>query len=328
MKRALILIFVAGCGSSPPAAPVQQGFTNEDCVALADAQVEGWRSDGLGGDALEQRYQAALAGCAGPDVDPTLATLVGKINFDYTQLARQVLTEKLGASAYVSLVRDRSRKRRLGANDAVWLAAWARGDEDGDYVPDDRDRCPGTPPFTVTGDDGCPSTAPPPARMNGNAEDLRAYFQKVGVVAGLGCQGAATPETPQPLRAGRSAAGHTLVSVTRVGNQPDGCPVMIEVEGVYHGYWDTGPARSPTDVIYAYIFNTPLHLTLRSGDARDPAAAEQVFAARTGDTDFLATAQVPTGRYSLSWRARAMNGNGIASSWSALRNTHDFSLTE
>lgn len=327
MKRTLILIFVAGCNSSPPAAPLKQGITNEDCVALADAQVESWRADGLGGDALEQRYQATLAGCAGPDVDPTLATLVGKINFDYTQLARQVLTEKLDASTYVSLVRDRSRKRRLG-KDAEWLAAWARGDEDGDYVPDDRDRCPGTPPFTVTSDYGCPPRAHTPALMNGNAEDLRAYFQKVGVVAGLGCQGAPTPETPQPLRAGRSADGHTLVSVTRVGNQPDGCPVMIEVEGVYHGYWSSGPARFPTDTISVWIFNTSLHLTLRSGDARDPAAAEQVFRARSGDTDFLATAQVPTGRYSLSWRARAMNGNGIASPWSALRNTYDFSLNE
>lgn len=45
---------------------------------------------------------------------------------------------------------------------AGWCWAHGDGDEDGDGVPDSRDKCPGTPKGVQVDADGCPPPAPPP----------------------------------------------------------------------------------------------------------------------------------------------------------------------
>jgi hypothetical protein len=55
---------------------------------------------------------------------------------------------------------DRQRKAEQMRTSRSYTEAIARGDRDGDFVPDSDDRCPDTPPFTATNDNGCPVQCP------------------------------------------------------------------------------------------------------------------------------------------------------------------------
>ncbi len=113
-----------------------------------------------------------------------------------------------------------------------------------------------------------------------------------------------------------------MVAVTPIQNQPPGCPMLIEIEGIYSGYigW-SGPGPG-----WASSMSQAVHLILRSPEALSSTGDELLFVSGAGDTNFLKDPQEPAWTYRLEWRARAMNGNGALSPWSALRVTRDFSL--
>ncbi len=159
MKRVILsslLTGLIGCSGAPTPTPVTepassslepvsagpQQHSREACNAQAEAQLQTWKDQGLSDSALEQRLQEAIARCAGDNVDAQVAWLVGRVNWDYTQLARQLIAGKVDGSTYVGRVRDRTRKRKLAMQDASRLEALRLGDEDEDLVPDGRTSVP------------------------------------------------------------------------------------------------------------------------------------------------------------------------------------------
>jgi hypothetical protein len=79
------------------------------------------------------------------------------------QLARAAeayISGQLAPEAYRAFVLDRERKTERMRTSRSYTEAVARGDRDGDLVPDSDDRCPETPAFAPTGDDGCPIQCP------------------------------------------------------------------------------------------------------------------------------------------------------------------------
>jgi hypothetical protein len=79
------------------------------------------------------------------------------------QLARAAeayISGQLAPGAYRAFVLDRQRKTERMRTSPAYAEAVARGDRDGDFVPDSADRCPDTPAFSATDDNGCPVQCP------------------------------------------------------------------------------------------------------------------------------------------------------------------------
>jgi hypothetical protein len=147
------------------------------------------------------QFQQALARCAGPGVGNQTARAVGLANVDYTRAARAVLDGKLSPNDYLAISRDRSRKLNVGLKSDAWLNALGRGDRDGDLVPDDRDKCPGSPDLTPTDASGCPPKEPP--TQGPSPERVQAVLASMGMlIPPSSCDGAAPTTAPRALTIG------------------------------------------------------------------------------------------------------------------------------
>ncbi|MNQ68853.1 Outer membrane porin F precursor [compost metagenome] len=93
---------------------------------------------------------SVLTGCAGLQKTdwPTCAAVGGVVG------AGLGATESSSWAGYGALV--------VGATAAAYCWVHGDGDEDGDGVPDSRDKCPGTPRGVQVDADGCPPPAPAP----------------------------------------------------------------------------------------------------------------------------------------------------------------------
>ncbi|MBN3863911.1 OmpA family protein [Pseudomonas frederiksbergensis] len=93
---------------------------------------------------------SVLTGCAGLQKTdwPTCAAVGGVVG------AGLGATESSAWAGYGALL--------VGGTAAAWCWVHGDGDEDGDGVPDSRDKCPGTPKGVRVDADGCPPPAPAP----------------------------------------------------------------------------------------------------------------------------------------------------------------------
>ena len=108
--------------------------------------------------------------------------------------------------------------------------AYANGDADGDLVPDDRDKCPGSKNLERTDADGCPDhrSLLPPAPSNEAVEECR---QGARHSREQSLRGRALPERAGVIKAGVSPDGQSyLLAVASTTNQPAGCEVFYQVD--------------------------------------------------------------------------------------------------
>ena len=304
------------------------GSPTDDCWAQAAAQMEPLRSAGtLSASELERQYEVYLALCASDGVDPDYARLVGRVNFEYKQLALQLVAgcgdgasdpARMPQERYLALVRDRTRKKELGL-DPAWSKPFGNGDRDEDLVPDELDDCPETPPLSTTDDRGCQTQDY--AEVGGDMLELCAFFEGQHVFADPACRDAPVPRQPVPLGLGGDVPyGQTLIEVSAVDNQPAGCPVLVDIEGSYtvQNTW-----CSPT-TCYSSVTSMPLHVQVWDRDQLDPGGRRLLFRAPLNQGTVIAS---PGQLTEVRWRARAMNGNGTRSPWSDVQTVTTFDLT-
>lgn len=296
-----------------------KGETSEplpECVAAAEARVQGWLAEKLPKAEIERRYQLALASCAGSDIDSAMAVFVGAVNVDYSRLARMLIARALTPGDYMARVRDRSRKARLSRTNKQWAAAWVRGDADGDLVPDSLDKCPGTKDLAPTGDDGCPLAPKDSPSHVPSADDVHRVLDKIGLMKSRECDGAPVPPVPAPLRMGDDSYSIKL-AVSKVTNQPAGCMVFYEVRVDSDDQFYSVPTSRLRFVQHQYS-----HMVFRDVENISPTPDRLVFVIPPGSTGGREVLRYDWRRWAHhKWQVRAVNGNGLASGWSASLNS-------
>ncbi len=188
------------------------------------------------------------------------------------------------------------------------------GDADRDLVPDERDRCPGTPYGVPTDQDGCPIGIPPGNRTE--EETWRRLMDNARQIYNPDCVDAAPPQTPQPLEwgRGRQPANGTVgfnIAVAKVGGMPEGCELFYEI---HFEFFDPANVNLPPTKHVNVVFREgedllpaePLRATFGLAvnmpiDSPGRAAARQAMAQEY---------------QKIRWRVRAVNGGNLASPWS------------
>ncbi len=283
------------------------GALDNACYEAANASVVQWRAEGKTEQEIEALYQSALAECSG--ADGGVASLVGIVNVDYARLGRMLIAGELAPDEYLARVRDRSRKLRMARADPTWVSAFVQGDEDGDFVPDDRDRCPRTPDLIPTDDEGCPQDDRPDAPSE---REVRRTIGALGVVISSNCDGAALPTVSNPIKAGYDNVDRSTfaIAVTKVNNQPDDCIVFYEISIRFSNESEhlIVPLKSLVTVIFRSTENT---------DHSPSGQLRQVFRTRETDTGQRKRLYDIARYYGLKEiRVRTVNGNGLSKGWS------------
>jgi hypothetical protein len=169
----------------------------------------------------------ATQGCFMPDASTCQVSLVATANFDMRTAAKQMIASLFTPSQYIWISRDRTRKLRLAEADPTWVAAYCKGDADGDLVPDDRDNCPSTPSLTATDDHGCTD---PNLPAGPSAAGVKDGLTNAGVLISQTCDGAATPTPPIVTDVCLDRPNlRYLISVPKVGGQPPKCALYYEM---------------------------------------------------------------------------------------------------
>jgi hypothetical protein len=242
------------------------------------------------------------------------AAMASAINADLAWLGRAVLSGSMSPADYLARVHDRTRKmRELRQNPAI-CDAYARGDSDGDLVPDDLDRCPDTPSFTPTNASGCADASlPPPAP---SPEAVQRAVKALNIPGSQACMDAALPERGAVLKAGTAPDGQSFLFITSpVANQPTGCQVFYEVDirirnvSFFRGISST--------VVYHKVFRTS---DAQIGSLAPPRGL--MFQLSKADPTVpwsnLTFQTVEPGEISeRNFRVRTVNGNGNTKGWSA-----------
>ena len=298
----------------------------ESCIAAATARAQEIGRSGAQADQLEQTYQAMLARCSDPRVDDPTSAFIGRMNVDYFRLAAQFVSGQLSSAEYLMRLRDRSHKARLASRDRSFLRSLGGGDDDGDLIPNDLDRCPGTPSLNPTDDVGCPTRERPPQAPSTRA--VRAILEKMNIVSTPACTNARVPTEPAPLKFGYDNLNRQTfaMAITRVRNQPAGCGLFYEMDFRLSHVFEKLKNTLPDPAFAEFIF--------RDSDSTDHTSTGNVrvvFRIRQTDPDggnrlFLFENYA---RYGLvEWRVRAINFNGQASSWSNWQKSSQVSFGE
>ncbi len=320
MKQIIAAIVLAavmlGCGEKA---------IYENCVETARAAAEAKRKSGGVSEAVIQRqFDSDIQQCVTPLWPAEKNKLAAAVNSDYREMAGQFLNKSLKPKAYAALLRDRTRKFNKTIADRNWLSSYARGDRDGDLIPDEMDKCPDTPALTPTDDDGCPDKGTQEMtpeqcaammetwRQQHNIEDIviappyecfvYEAIDNTVILYNPKCDGAPMPSIPVPLVAYPYKDGYYVMS--QVKNQPDGCPVLYEVEMLceFHPWlqrdWHEKEAFSDQDDQDSSA-NT---VKFKVGAGYPKPNANHML-----DVELSRTYR---------WRARAVNGNGQLSEWS------------
>jgi outer membrane protein assembly factor BamB len=180
------------------------------------------------GDPLTLDIHIGAIQCMGGGTTYCESLLVGTVNFDLRTAALRYMAQTFTPQQYKAITRDRSRKLNAALKDPALLAAYCKGDADGDIVPDDRDDCPSTPDLTPTTDRGCTDPTLPDAPSR-KAIDF--ILKTTGIFFDRRCEGAPIPNMPLPtgwceLREPPKFA--YVVGFRGVTNQPAGCPVWYQ----------------------------------------------------------------------------------------------------
>jgi hypothetical protein len=228
-----------------------------------------------------------------------------------TDAAHAFLRGEIGAATYLAVVRSASARRRDAKHDDGYLPAWEAGDADGDLVPDDRDRCPGTGPLEPVDEHGCPVAVDP--RSAPDDQDVRAALHQLGFVFSPDCAGAPVPHVPGPIKFGYNNVNRLDVAIaaTPVDNQPAGCPVYYEFRFVL------GEGGMPVD-----FRDQTMRVVFNARAATESTPQRVVFRVGPRSTgEGLRLFQVNLYHGTHFFQVRAMNGNGQTSGWSALRSS-------
>lgn len=226
-----------------------------------------------------------------------------------TDAARAVLVGEISAATYLSIARSASALRRLARNTPGWREAHAKGDADGDLVPDDRDRCPNTARHTPVDDQGCPVEVDP--ALAPDDASVQRVLSALGFPSSPKCAGAPVPEMPEAIKFGYDnvTRGTVALAVSPVTNQPMGCPVLYEIRVVLA----QGASFAP---------DTSFRLIFKAEEATETSAHRLVFrvsASSTGERLRLYDVNKYYGEN--RFQVRAINGGGLVSSLSALRSS-------
>lgn len=300
------------------------GTSTTDLVQCTDRVHP--RSD-LSGPAQELAYQADLARtCTMVGVPDCMVSLVARANVDYFAAATRMISGAISPAQYLALSRDRARKLRAAQGDtALAMGLCSKPDSDGDFVPDDRDACPGTPDLVATDDRGCPLQSLPTAP---NADDVKRAISSTGVIINPRCNGAVVPDV---VSAGAFYWQHDVgfpggqdrsyILSGRVHDQPVGCPTWYEFDieetsGPRAGYMYT--------VVFMDREETLNVLGNTSYRVRPEFIQFSPGPSDSGTRGILRDAA--TRRAQLRFRVRAMNGNGVRGPWSTWKTpeTQDF----
>ena len=286
--------------------------TSGNCEERAQQMVATWKKEGRDAATIERLFQAELARCGG--VANNCAAFVGAANADLAWLGRAVLSKSMSPADYLGRVRDRTRKLRESRKTAAICDAYAEGDADGDLVPDDRDKCPGTANLDRTDEKGCPDASPlPPAP---SAEDVDKAAKALTIPVSKACVDAPLPALTGVLKAGVSPDGQSfLLVVPPITNQPAGCQVFYQVDIRMRN--KSFFLQVNTNNVYTRVFREkdklagplahPNGMTfeLKKADAAVPWRELTFRAIEPGDIGQ---------RY---FRVRVVNGNGFSQGWSA-----------
>jgi len=200
------------------------------------------------GTALEVAWQAEIARyCTAPDTPSCTSSLIAHANVDYTAAAQRTVAHGFSPAQYIALSRDRSRKLLAAEKDPGVASALCAGpDSDGDWVPDAKDKCPGTPDMTATDDQGCAVPLP----HGPSAFDVQRVLASMGMIFNPRCAGAPPPPEVSAAALYQTAtpANGTFISTFRVTNQPTGCSVwyQFEIRELLHGV----PVKAPYSVAF------------------------------------------------------------------------------
>ena len=284
---------------------------DQHCYDGANQSVAIWKQQGLSDAQIQKQFQQFLAQCSGADA--VTALLAGAVNMDYFRFARLVISGQIAPDLYVGLVRDREQKMRAAMKTPGWLNAYARGDADGDLVPDSMDRCPGTPDLTRTDNFGCPDRsplAPQPVR-----EQLVQALNKMNLMTSPTCDSAAFPNVSMPIKLGfaNGAPGSKVefaVAVSKISGQPANCVVLYEVQIQMQGV--INPQQAPPSRNETLVFRST-----ENTDFGPTGQHRQVFRVSASDTGIKLKLFNEAGNYTdFEFRVRAVNGNGLSSGWS------------
>lgn len=310
-----------GSANEPPSEPTSERAasrsTIDTCLAQARSRAAlGYAAHHSAAQARRQ-LEIAAASCFDPTLTPAAAALVGTVNADYAAMAHAFVTGRSTLQAYHAARNDRQRKLAALLGNAAGQQDLARGDADGDLVPDARDRCPATPALQATDDAGCPVAVRPSRASMAEERLLRARLAATRQLYNPSCVDAPALRLPMPIQWGRGAQtqlgtqGFNL-AVAKVEGQPTGCEVFYEIQ---IRFLDPNPGNTslPKTRYVTLLFSErenlvaePLRavfgLPVNTGSlspARD--VAREAFLRQYGRA---------------SWRVRAVNGSNQISGWS------------
>ena len=307
----LIAILLLWRWRRTPSQKVEVGQSNS-CIERAALKVPEWKSQGKSDLEIDRLYQREIAMCNG--MQGSCSAFAGAVNADYTWLGRQVLSQSLTPAQYLMRVRDRSRKLQQTRKHPEICDAYARGDADGDLVPDDRDHCSNTPNLDPTDADGCPDKSPPPVAPTVEQVENAAKGLKVPLTQA--CQKTPIPDGSSVLREGLDPANSEsfLIEISPVTNQPAKCPVFYEVEvRLTSTSFFSGTSNQD---IFRRVFRAADSVTI------SPAQRQQlIFQLKHSDPipwDALVKAGIEPSDHAVKFiRVRAVNGNGMSPGWSS-----------
>lgn len=315
----LLLIFQgASLLAQTPPAPATTG----KCEQIAEAASSYALANGAPHAKADHIYQTEMLRCAGVGYS-AYAAYAGAMRIELARLARLFLAHKIDYDTYVSEVQDRRSKLRSAEHDHAWVVAYQKsGDDDADFVPNSIDRCPNSPPDSLTDNAGCPAKkVKQPSwianRERPSAETIDRIVASLGYMATPGCSDARIPESSEPVHQGFDTllpGGIYAVVVTRVLNQPIQCPIFYQVE---FRYSDTS---SPDQLLQVAFRDN------ENADTTSQATRRRVFLIRPNGSGLKAQIfNGAAGHLTVSWRVRAINGNGMTSGWShPLKETIEF----
>ena len=303
----LIVLWLSRCENGDSAPP-----TTGNCYERAEEKVSAWKKEGRDASVIEKLFQAELARCSG--MTDSCAALVGAANADLAWLGRAVLSGSMTPPDYLARVRDRTRKLRESRKAPALCEAYAKGDIDGDLVPDDRDQCASSPHLEHTDANGCPDTSPLPAAPSAEAVDKAAKALTIPV--SKACVDAPLPAPAGVLKAGVSPDGQSfLLVVSRTTNQPADCPVFYQVD-----------IRARNRSFFLQLnSNNVFTRVFRPKDALAGSLAKpdgMTFELKKSDAtvpwrDLTFSAVEPGEVAQRYFRVRTVNGNGYSQGWGA-----------
>lgn len=278
----------------------------EQCASQIQPRME------LQGKAREVAYQADIArACTMRGADDCKLALAARHSVDSFAAASQLIAGTFTPAQYLAVSRDRARKRWAAETTPQLAARLCRGtDADGDFVPDDIDKCTNTPDLTATDDKGCTDSTLP---KSPSAEDVHKLLDKLRVPISPNCNGAPRPPRIQWSGNQIAVAAVSAPSLSlphppvdwfgfpRATNQPARCPIWYQMEVEE----DKSACVSPQN--YSVVF--------RQEEARDSTAEYLTFAVRSNDPGFRGRIASFL-RCRARGRVRAINGNGIRGPWS------------